>query len=111
MANEEISSTLTMMGERVEKILHIHQTSLAREDDISTKLTMFWLLVTEVLFLLPITPIGKVFWSWCTAGIKFSGIVTTIAIVALLFKNLHPEADCGEFYDEDGYDNVKEDAA
>lgn len=106
MANETMSNALTRMGEFLEKILHIHKTKEAREQDLETKLGMIRLLIFEMLFTLPVTPDGETMWYWCSPGIKVTLIAATVVEGYMLFADLHPEADFGEFFDEDGYDAV-----
>lgn len=109
MANEELSNKLTQMGEKLEKVFHIHQTrGCARAEDIDTKIGMLKCLAIWILFLAPITPIGRFLFSCAQEDIKLVIMMMPIPIVALLFANLHPETDYGDYYDEDGYDNVKE---
>lgn len=111
MANEKVSDALQKVGEALEKILHIHKTPEYRWEDLDTKLGMVRLFIFWFLILAPITPIGKEVFYWGSAGAQMLVLLLPIPMAALLFGNLHPEADYGEFYDEEGYDNVKEEKA
>lgn len=109
MANEDLSNKLTLWGEKLEKALHIHQTrGRVRAEDIDTKVGMLICLAIWFLFLAPITPIGRLLFSWAQEDMQLLIMLMPIPVVALLFANLHPEVDYGDFYDEDSCDDVKE---
>ena len=105
---EKLSNTFTKAGYRVEKICHIHMTEKARKEDIAIKTAAFWSLIADFLIFAPILPLGQMIAEFWTV---WNGLALVFAVaieIAYLFADLHPEADFGPYFDEDGYDEIGE---
>lgn len=85
----------------IEKICHIHQDGEAREFDLASKGTAVLVILAELLFMLPITPVGKTFWSCCDPDVKLFIFVLMAFSVVALFARLYSGVSC-EFYDKNG---------
>ena len=105
---EKMSNTLTSVGYVIERICHIHTTKGVRQKDLSVKIAAFYSLIFDFLIFCPITPLGQLVWNLGNIGNKIALVAAVSAEIALLVSDLHPEADFGPYFDEDGYDNVGE---
>lgn len=105
---EKLGNTLTKAGYVLEHICHIHATKGIRQKDLNIKIAAFYALIFDFLVFCPTTPIGCFLWERGNMGNKVALVAAVSAEFTLLVSNLHPEADFGPYFDEDGYDEIGE---